>query len=464
VRAYSDSIPNGSITFGPPPPAPVQFVIVTSIDNNGVSIDQPPLGNIYLYTTTGTLLKVISTVARQLFGQVGSSIDLWSIISDDETEPPWTIGDTVVLRYSPAIRLTRGFSVAYANNVWIAAGQGIDSIIRSENGLTWSPVTGTVFTNAGLGALTYGGYSVAYGDGVWIAVGEGTNTILRSIDDGRSWNPVVSDGAQLFRSSGYGGFSVKYANGVWIAAGERDFALRGILRSITSDGSIWSSTIGGDRMSIGYSVAFGNGVWVAAGIVGNTIVRSTNNGRDWYLTSGADTMIAGYSVAYQPPTAGLPNGVWILVGEQVPGGGSSILRSTDNGENWSSVSGDNFQAIWSVAYANNVWIAVGFLGIYRSTDNGLSWTRVATITFGGGESGRSLAQSDILVAYGGGVWVAVKNGPNPILRSTDNGASWNVVVQSGITNGNSVAYHDGIFVVVGQGTTPVLSLPALSLI
>ena len=71
-----------------------------------------------------------------------------------------------------AVQFTnQGWSVYYANSVWIAVGNG-NTILRSTDGLTW-----TTTQTGGYG------YNVYYADGVWIAVGLG-NTILQSTDDG----------------------------------------------------------------------------------------------------------------------------------------------------------------------------------------------------------------------------------------------------------------------------------------
>ena len=82
----------GSITFNTTELNP--YVLATQIDNAGIAVPEPPLGNIYLYTRTGTLLQAFSNSSTVTY------LNAWGMYSD-QTSPPWTTGDTVVLRYSP---------------------------------------------------------------------------------------------------------------------------------------------------------------------------------------------------------------------------------------------------------------------------------------------------------------------------------------------------------------------------
>jgi hypothetical protein len=100
----------------------------------------------------------------------------------------------------------------------------------------------------------------------------------------------------------------------------------------------------------------------------------------------------------------------------------------------------------AVAYGGGVWVAVGqnaLLGgtennIYISSDHGNTWT--AKTAFGPGGQGNAVAYD------GSGRWIAV--GTGGIWTSINNGTSWQVSFQ--FIQGNSVAYGNGVWVVVGQ--------------
>jgi hypothetical protein len=103
----------------------------------------------------------------------------------------------------------------------------------------------------------------------------------------------------------------------------------------------------------------------------------------------------------------------------------------------------------AVAYGGGVWVAVGqnaLLGgtennIYISSDHGNTWT--AKTAFGAGGIGYAVAYD------GSGRWIAV--GTGGIWTSINNGTSWQVSFQ--FIQGNSVAYGNGVWVVVGQSVT-----------
>ena len=68
--------------------------------------------------------------------------------------------------------------------------------------------------------------------------------------------------------------------------------------------------------------------------------------------------------------------------------------------------------LYSIAYGNGLWVAVGYKGIIMTSSDGISWTR------------RSINTTDYFksVAYGNGLWVAV--GRNGAIMTSKNGISW----------------------------------------
>lgn len=333
-----------------------------------------------------------------------------------------------------------GLGVAYGNGVWIAVGIGINKLLYSSDGQTWSipalplnplAMASVIYRNnlwvaAGLAGIYYsldngnswtavasppvGNYtgvntdikSISYGNGVWIcprvATNGYSNAIARSTD-GINWS---SASGTLFTISGTGNYAT-YANNTWVAVG-RSVTTSNIIYS-EDQGINWSAATGSTISSEGKFVMFGNNIWIAVGQGTNKIVWS-EDGKEWTAATvsvGTNVFTTGYSVAYG-------DGLWVAVGE----GGDTILWSED-GKNWSAATGYAFSSKGiSVIFENNIWIAVGE-GTYKIlwSDDGKIW-RVP--------SGSTFLSKGNSIAFGDNKWIAVGSdggtpqGTNTILK------------------------------------------------
>jgi hypothetical protein len=63
--------------------------------------------------------------------------------------------------------------------LWVAVGQGANTIATSPDGMHWVGGGADIFTTAGL--------DVYWSNSLWVAVGQGTNTIAYS-NDGIYWS------------------------------------------------------------------------------------------------------------------------------------------------------------------------------------------------------------------------------------------------------------------------------------
>ena len=84
-----------------------------------------------------------------------------------------------------------GNGVAWNGTMWVAVGQGTNSIAYSSDGSTWTGVTNIFSTT---------GNNVSWNGSLWVAVGYGTNTLAHS-SDGKTW---TGRGKTIFSNSGYG--------------------------------------------------------------------------------------------------------------------------------------------------------------------------------------------------------------------------------------------------------------------
>ena len=100
---------------------------------------------------------------------------------------------------------------------------------------------------------------------------------------------------------------------------------------------------------------------------------------------------------------------WIAVGD-----GGTIVRSSDGGVAWSTVSSTIADHLRGVSFRGTVGLAVGFSGrVLRSTDAGLSWTAVS----------RPTSRNLYSVSIGDSVSV-ITGEEGTILVSTDAGMTW----------------------------------------
>jgi len=123
-------------------------------------------------------------------------------------------------------------------------------------------------------------------------------------------------------------------------------------------------------------------------------------------------------------------------------GGEATYGETGLGIRWISKLAVE-QNLWdSIAYGNGVFVAVATTGtnrIMRSIDDGKTWNAVASTE----------ANVWYSVAYGNGVFIAVSgNGVNRTMWSDDDGLTWNAVAASEQNNWQSIAYGNGVFIAV----------------
>ena len=233
------------------------------------------------------------------------------------------------IAYNPSTSL-KGFQVSGTTGnsftpLLVAVGSGTNRIAYSTDGITWTGLGTSIFSN---------GYGVAYSAALsrWVAVGTGTNTIAYS-SDGINWTGI---GTSIFSSYGYG---VAYGGGKWVAVGLGTNSI-----AYSSDGISWTGLGTSIFSGYGQGVAYnGTNMWVAGGYgTANTIAYSTD-GISWTGLGTSIFVSGGWSVAYSSVLSR-----WVAVGL----GTNSIAYSSD-GINWTGVTGKSVFSGYGNCVASN---------------------------------------------------------------------------------------------------------------
>jgi hypothetical protein len=254
----------------------------------------------------------------------------------------------------------------------------------------WQPYNSGLSTVRSITTQADAIYAVSYPTG-----------IFKSDNDGATWTPAIngitlSSGNAFVRSVG--------RNLTHLFAGTHT----GIYRS--NDGGANWTLANGSLTASGTIYAnkffqFGNTTFaVFSGTIANGggIHRTVDNGNTWLIGHSG---MGSNATVYQMATSGTALYAATSVG---------IYKSTDNGQQWSLLSGSNF-AVYAIQVVNGRLVVISTFGYRYSVNEGANWTNatgaVATPTKGE------------LIAYDGKLF-AITGTNTGALVSTDNGSSY----------------------------------------
>lgn len=205
-----------------------------------------------------------------------------------------------------------GYDVAWnGSNMWVAVGNGTNTIATSINGTDWIPrsTVNTIFTT---------GFGVAYGSNTWVAVGAGTNSIATSHDNGVTWAGL---GTMIFSSGGNAGVAWNGSN-LWVAVGEGSNTI-----ATSPNGTAWTPSINGNSIFTVacLGVAWNGLLWVAVGDGTNKIATSSD-GSTWVPSSNGNSI---FTAACQGVAWNSSLQLWIAVGD-----GTNSIATSVNGSTW----------------------------------------------------------------------------------------------------------------------------------
>ncbi len=183
-------------------------------------------------------------------------------------------------------------------------------------------------------------------------------------------------------------------------------------------GITWATVNSGTTETL-YDVATDeNGTWIVVGTSGK-VIRSTDNGLSWSSVSTPAGTGSSFSCV------GYGDGVWIIgIYPGTPSHYNQCLRSTNGGVSWSLVNHNMNRRVWSLdTDGSGVWIlSADRQYISRSTNGGASWSNTA---FGNEFTNRQITTD------GSGNWVVCEGWYNSIRTSTNNGVSWSARITAG---------------------------------
>ena len=334
--------------------------------------------------------------------------------------------------------------------MWVAVGQGTNSIAWSDDGKIWHGLGLSIFASFGQG--------IAYSETLsrWVAGGSGTNTLGWS-NDGKHWNGLGNS----IIGNGVHGVVYNETLATWVAVGQANPTGTGKYTiAYSSDGVTWTgvadtSIFAAGGSSVGNDVAaLTSAKFVAVGDGTNNTISWSTDGINWHGLGTNTFSYLGSTVAWDYGSEVAWNGsIWVAVGY-----GSTttndIAWSTDGkvwtGAGMTGITGSsNGNSIFStygsaIAWNDSMWIALGegTNSIAYSYD-GKVWTGLGTTIFGsfGNE-----------VVWNGSIWVAVGCPPHNSIAYSYNGTNWTglgLTIFS--TYGISVAWNGSMWVGVGYG-------------
>jgi len=268
--------------------------------------------------------------------------------------------------------------------------------------------------------------------------------VLTSTDYGENWSVLNTNSTFILSDC----TSIEWNGRVWVAVGS---ASNGTTILTSLDGITWVSGTNGFT-GYGSDVIWNGKLWIAVGRGTNAILTSLD-GLSWVpaVTGLPGNIFSFYGIYYS-------RGRLVATGS-INGGGGLIVYS-DDAKNWTT-SGANFlYAGYHAIGDENLWVATGQASaagantntLLYSTDNAVTWTPATGIKFN---------VTGTTIAYHNGLFVAVgqDSGGKTILWSSD-GKDWKLASGPLFSDyGDTVVWNGKRWVATGNnltGLTPIL--------
>lgn len=249
-----------------------------------------------------------------------------------------------------------------------------------------------------------------------VYVGTYIDGLQRSTDGGQNWSQVTGG------LPTDGSFAAMAANEGSLFVAANEFSHLQIYRS-TDGGASWAAPPGSPFCQV-RSMLYANGA-VFAGSIDQGILRSTDNGSNWSPANGGlpANPIAG-ALALAEDGVTILAGVYVRLNPAALG----LYRSTDAGATWTKVSADlpvsTALRFASMSVRPGVIDAglngeFGGVGLYRSVDGGFHWAQI-------GSNLPVPPKVEAVLWHEGALFAGT---PTGAYRTTDDGAHWTYAAQ-----------------------------------
>ena len=270
----------------------------------GVFLSSSPLAapNFFSAIQGGSLY--VTTQPSSLNGYAVAYGGLWVVVG---TPYPASGGSYTMATSSDAQNWTYssvfdqgGYAVAWNGTRWVAMGASVNSIVFSNDGMTWTGLGNSIFST---------GKGVVWTGGKWYGVGTGPYTIASSFD-GVTWTGISTS---LFSTAN----AIAYGNGVLVAVGVGSNTI-----AYSTDGVNWTG-LGKILRNSGNAVAWTGGLFVVTGndyaLSGNVAsIWTSPDGVTWTSADSSRYLMTGYSIQVNPTQ--------IVQGKRYQIGGASQSR------------------------------------------------------------------------------------------------------------------------------------------
>jgi len=285
-------------------------------------------------------------------------------------------------------------------------------ILRSTDGIAWTPGGQAPLIGLGLCTFTNGHFFIG-----------GANGQLFSSTDGQTWT-ARQTGTQSSL------LTVLHADGKYVLSGHEGTILT------STDLVTWTRRTSGTNARL-RDLAYGNNTWVAiSNVTWPNVILTSPDAVTWTERSSSLANIDLESLA--------SDGTSLVAA----GANGTILRSTD-GAAWSLIASGVTHGINEVAYGSGKYIAVGDGPILSSTD-GTAWSPVST----------PFSAHFFSVAYVNNLFVAI--GEAGAVATSADGTTWSFANLPGNPGLNRATFGAGNYVIVGDRGAIFTSANAVS--
>lgn len=427
---------------------------IKDIETDGTNIATINSSSFLIYNTTGNPSGTWTTASNDVGG--GNFLDYWG--------GNWYVTGDSVTTIRRASSVTSAFSTVFTQSsgngfrggikanskasptVFVTGENTTGNAMYSTNGTSWSTTSGTNLWGYGFPI------NVDLSTGYFYSTNTDLNSVMYSTN-GSSWtnvDPGISGYAyQVIAGGGYaiypgsGGLGRSTNNGSTWTALNKQYGGTGLPRGIAYGGGKWvvnvaqssypTGTASTNRCKIAYSTDLST--WTQVSLESTTpgtnlTSMSYANGKFWTYGAGSCLLSSSDAVTWAKSTGTISGTVYRVVGDGsstlvAPTGGSNVYYySTNNGSSWTTGAWTSSYPMYSAAYGNGKFVAVGFDGVGTAKiaygTSGSSWTYISA------PAGTDNVLTGVTWSSGANLFLATMNASGNKYLTSPDGITWTV--------------------------------------